>query len=86
MKNSIRNTIGVSNSLDPDQARHFVGSDLGPNFCKGYHQTTLVDKELNHLWLNKSQEYLYCILVKKFLDFKEEFCLLVTRWLKIKCQ
>ena len=27
----IRNTIRVSNSLDPDQARHFVGSDLGPN-------------------------------------------------------
>ena len=24
-------TIRVSNSLDPDQARHFVGSDLGPN-------------------------------------------------------
>ena len=25
------NAIRVSNSLDPDQARHFVGSDLGPN-------------------------------------------------------
>ena len=25
------NTIRVSNSLDPGQARHFVGSDLGPN-------------------------------------------------------
>ena len=25
------NTIIVSNSLDPDQARHFVGPDLGPN-------------------------------------------------------
>ena len=30
-KNSFRNTIRVSNSLDPDQARHFVGPDLGPN-------------------------------------------------------
>ena len=29
--NSIRNTIRVSNSLDPDQTRHFVGPDLGPN-------------------------------------------------------
>ena len=32
-----KNTIRVSNSLDPDQARHFVGSDLGLNclqrFC-----------------------------------------------------
>ena len=30
-KKSFRNTIMVSNSLDPDQARHFVGPDLGPN-------------------------------------------------------
>ena len=26
-----RNTIRVSNGLDPDQDRHFVGPDLGPN-------------------------------------------------------
>ena len=25
------NTIRVSKNLDPDQARHFVGPDLGPN-------------------------------------------------------
>ena len=30
-KNSFRNIIRVSNSLDPDQAGHFVGPDLGPN-------------------------------------------------------
>ena len=30
-KNSFRNTIRVSNSLDPDQARHYVGPDLDPN-------------------------------------------------------
>ena len=30
-KNSFRNTIRVSNSLDQDQVRHFVGPDLGPN-------------------------------------------------------
>ena len=29
--NSLDATIRVSNSLDPDQARHFVGPDLGPN-------------------------------------------------------
>ena len=29
--NRFRNTIRVSNSLDPDQARRFVGPDLGPN-------------------------------------------------------
>ena len=25
------NTFGVTNNLDPDQARHFVGPYLGPN-------------------------------------------------------
>ena len=30
-KISFGNTIRVSNSLDPDQARRFVGPDLGPN-------------------------------------------------------
>ena len=30
-KKIFRNTIRVSNSLDPDQALRFVGPDLGPN-------------------------------------------------------
>ena len=30
-KNSLKNTIQVSNSLDPDLARQYVGPDLGPN-------------------------------------------------------
>ena len=31
-KNSFRNNIRVSNSLDRDQARHYVGPDLDP-YC-----------------------------------------------------
>ena len=31
LKNSFRNAIRVSTSLDPDQARRFVGPDLGLN-------------------------------------------------------
>ena len=30
-KNYFRNTIIVSNNLEPDQARHIVGPDRGPN-------------------------------------------------------
>ena len=30
-KNSFGNTIRVSNSFDPNQDRHFVGPDPGPN-------------------------------------------------------
>ena len=33
----------VSNSLDPDQARHFVGPDLGPNCL----QRTPLGREFN---------------------------------------
>ena len=47
-KQSLGNTIRMSNSLDPDQTRHFVGSDLGPNCLqgKGHQQMTLTVKEL----------------------------------------
>ena len=33
-KNCSRNTVRVSNSLDPDQDSHFVGPDLGPNYLQ----------------------------------------------------
>ena len=41
-KKSFRNTIRVSNSLDPDQARHFVELDLGPNCLQRLSGTTKV--------------------------------------------
>ena len=31
---SFSNTIREANSLDPDQARHFVGPELGPNYLQ----------------------------------------------------
>ena len=33
---SFRNTNMVSNSLDPDQARQFVGPGLGPNYLQRF--------------------------------------------------
>ena len=45
-KNSFRNTIRVSNDLDPDQDRHLLVLIWVQTVCKGYQQTTLVDKEL----------------------------------------
>ena len=40
------NTIRLSKSLDPDQARHFVGPDLGPN-CLQRLSADIAGKELN---------------------------------------
>ena len=31
-KNSLRNTIRLSNRLDPDQTRRFARPDMGPNY------------------------------------------------------
>ena len=41
-----RNIIGLSNSLDPDQAQHFVGPDLGPNCLQRCQQTAVAGREL----------------------------------------
>ena len=47
---SFKNTIRVSNSLDPAEARSFVGPDLGPNCLQRLSadntNTSLVGKEL----------------------------------------
>ena len=47
----------MSNSFYPDQARQFVGPDLGPNCLpslEGYQQTKLVEKELTDSHHNNS--------------------------------
>ena len=52
-KKSSRNTIRVSNSLDPDQARHFVRPDLGPNCL----QRLSADNTDRHTVILPGQEY-----------------------------
>ena len=47
-KNSFRDTIRVSNSLDPDQATRFVGPELGPySLQKLSAGDTIVGKDLS---------------------------------------
>ena len=48
----------MSNSLDPDQARHNVGPDLGPICLQRFSETTLAGKELR----NKITENLIIII------------------------
>ena len=59
-KKSLRNTIRVSNSLDPDQAERFVGPDILSGLiwvqtvCKDYQQTSKVEtsRERVNLYLS----------------------------------
>ena len=37
----------MSNSLDPDQAKHFIRPGLGPNCLPSYQQTALAGKKLD---------------------------------------
>ena len=39
LKKNLSGIPSVSNRLEPDQARHFVGPDLGPNCLQNYLQT-----------------------------------------------
>ena len=51
-KNISRNTIRVSNSLDPDQARRFVGPYIGPNTLQ-----RLSAEDKNHHYITKTCLY-----------------------------
>ena len=58
-QNSFRNTIRVSNSLDPDQDLHSVGPDLGPNHVQRLsaddtirHRGKTVAMGTNNTWAN----------------------------------
>ena len=48
-KKSLRNSIRVSNSLDPDQDRHCVGPDLGPNCLQRLSAGNKVDTSMKKL-------------------------------------
>ena len=47
-KNYLRNSIRVSNSLDPDQAQHFVGPDLGPNCLQRLSADNTIRQKAKH--------------------------------------
>ena len=72
-KNSFRNMIRVSNSLDPDQVQHFVGPDLGPIY-KGYQQTTLQ----NVLYSYDLAQLIYIINVVCITHSVLMLCVLLT--------
>ena len=59
--NSFRKTIRMSICLDPDQDRHFVGPDQGPN--RGYQQMTKVAASKERV------EYGMCELQRKQVIF-----------------
>ena len=63
----------VSNSLDPDQAQHFVGPDLGPN-CLQRLSADIVCKELNTKQLVDTLAKVYFIWLQFFSFLVKVFC------------
>ena len=85
LKNSFRNTIRVSNSLDPDQARHFVGPDLGPNCwprisADGASRQRVYNADANQIhlcaccMLSLTDFFFIYDLRSSFLYFKRDLC------------
>ena len=67
-KNSFRNTIRVSISLDPGQARHFVGPGLDPNCLQrlSSNDTSNIELEL---------QVRHFIIVTEFLNINQSFAI-----------
>ena len=53
-----RNTIRVSNRLDPDQARRFVGPDLGPTCLQLLNVSTDEKNDINAEMINKMHYFI----------------------------
>ena len=62
-KQSFRNTIRVSNSLDPDQARRYVGPDLDQN-CLQRLSLISVDRSGRQRVTVKQYEYIVSMIYK----------------------
>ena len=60
-KISFRNTTIVSNSLDPDQARHFVGPDLGPNCLQKLSADDTIRQRVN--WISANMQILNIVVL-----------------------
>ena len=43
----------MSNCLDPDQAQHFVGPDLGPNCLQKLSADATSRQSVNAMWCHK---------------------------------
>ena len=64
------NTIRVSNRIDPDQARHFVGPDPGPNCL----QKLSADNKSHHKWAELNTKQLVdTIFWLKLISFGSNF-------------
>ena len=82
----------MSKSLDPDQAQHFVGPDLGPNWlqrfsaydtCKGGVVFGIMNESLSCQYLNLfiSMEY---SIHNDTIVWNSPFCILSDCWSKFK--
>ena len=80
-KKSFRKTIRVSNSSDPDQARHLLGLIWVQTVCKGYHQMTKVSTSRERVKRDMKPQIIIISTLYKLLHDKihiHVFCIVVT--------
>ena len=63
-------TIGISNRLDPDQAGHFIGPDLDPNFLQ---RLSADDNSIQIVTIVSSE---YAFICQKFPNNKQHSSLI----------
>ena len=89
-KKGLGNTIRVSNSLDPDPTRHFVGSDLGPKRLQRVSEDDTSRESVNNyhaLLFFTSSHFLSILLVfvgfllKALLQSERKTVYILINWL-----
>ena len=77
--NYFRNTISV-NSLDPDQARHFVVHDVGPNCLQ---KVSADDNSEVYILTLHDEEFfiIFCHLIVLLLFFQKKFIIQSVRYI-----
>ena len=77
------NSIGVSNSLDPDQAQHSVVPELGTKNLQSLSADDKVaaSKEVNYLIAGK-----FCFLIRPLLNFFQKIIIILSQCQTVRIQ
>ena len=70
----------MSNSLDPNQAQHCVGPDLGPNCLQNVSAKDISRQRVNNLIFSYIYMYVVCVFSELRLKKKHKPFYMVQQW------